>query len=103
MTFRGNTRGHGLRSGSFQQELTTDAFESVWATVSFSRGPFFGKRAQPCLYREGPQGPLVVGQKGFQDHDAVGRHEARVMIAKALSHEPRILFSTSRPRASMSN
>jgi len=33
-----------------------------------------------------------VGQKGQQDLDAVGRHEAQVMIAKALSHEPRILF-----------
>ena len=61
--------------GLVPQELHTDAFETVWATVSFSRG-LFGKPKNPGAYREGAEGPLALGQEGLEDHDAVGRHEA---------------------------
>ena len=61
--------------GLVPQELATDSFETVWATVSFSRG-LFGKKKESGAYREGAEGPLAVGQEGFQDHDALRRHEA---------------------------
>ena len=61
--------------GLVPQELTTDAFESVWATVTFSRG-LFGKVPQPRIPRQGAQAALAVGQEGQQDHDAVRRDEA---------------------------
>ena len=61
--------------GLVPQELTTDAFETVWATVCFSRG-LFGKRANPAHIEKVLQGSVAVGQEGQQDHDAVGRHEA---------------------------
>ena len=77
--------------GLVPQELTTNAFETVWDDVSFSRG-LFGKPRNPALIEKLLQGPVAVGQEGRQDHHAVGRHEAPVMIAKALSHEPEILF-----------
>ena len=61
--------------GLVPQEMATDAFSSVWATVSFSRG-LFGKAADRGAYREGAAGPVALGQEGKQDHDAVRRHEA---------------------------
>ena len=61
--------------GLVPQELTTDAFESVWGTVSFSRG-LFGKPANPGTHRKGAQGSVAVGQEGQQDHHAFRRHEA---------------------------
>ena len=61
--------------GLVPQELTTDAFETVWATVSFSRG-LFGHAPNPRAHREGAARSVVVGQAQRQDHDAVGRHEA---------------------------
>ena len=60
--------------GLVPQELHTDAFESVWATVSFSRG-LFGKPKNPT-YREGAEGAIAVGQERLQDHHAVRWHEA---------------------------
>ncbi len=61
--------------GLVPQELTTDAFATVWQTVSFSRG-LFGKKPNPSPHREGPQGSLPVGQERLQDRTAFRRHEA---------------------------
>ena len=62
--------------GLVPQELTTDAFETVWATVSFSRG-LWGKPPTPEVITPSVlKDAVAVGQEGQQDHDAVGRHEA---------------------------
>jgi len=77
--------------GLVPQELTTDAFESVWATVSFSRG-LFGKPANPA-YIEKILKDLSLWEKRDTKIMALsGGMKRRVMIAKALSHEPKILF-----------
>jgi ABC-2 type transport system ATP-binding protein len=83
--------------GLVPQELTTDAFETVWATVTFSRG-LFGKR-RPRLRREGAQDLSLWDKKDSKIITLSGGMKRRVMIAKALSHEPRSSFSTSRRRA----
>jgi ABC-2 type transport system ATP-binding protein len=77
--------------GLVPQELTTDAFESVWDTVAFSRG-LFGKAPDPA-YLEKVLRDLSLWEK--RDSKIItlsGGMKRRVMIAKALSHEPRILF-----------
>ncbi len=89
--------------GLVPQELHTDAFETVWATVSFSRG-LFGKPKNPALYREGAEGPVAVGQEGQQDHDAVRRHEAprddrQGAVARAADPVPRRADRGRRRRA----
>ena len=89
--------------GLVPQELTTDAFETVWATVSFSRG-LFGKPRKSRLHREGAQGPFAVGQEGQQDHDAVRRHEApradrQGAVARAAHPVPRRADRRRRCRA----
>jgi ABC-2 type transport system ATP-binding protein len=77
--------------GLVPQELTTDAFETVWATVSFSRG-LFGHARNPA-HIEKVLRDLSLWEKR---HDRImtlsGGMKRRVMIAKALSHEPQILF-----------
>src|SRR5208282_255737 len=72
-------------------ELTTDSFETVWATVSFSRG-LFG-RAPNAAYLTGLLRDLSLSAKrDSRIMDLSGGMKRRVMIAKALSHEPDILF-----------
>ena len=77
--------------GLVPQELTTDAFETVWNTVCFSR-ELFGKPANPS-YIEGLLKRLSLwDKKDTQLRRLSGGMKRRVMIAKALSHEPPILF-----------
>ncbi|HKC17488.1 MAG TPA: ABC transporter ATP-binding protein [Steroidobacteraceae bacterium] len=77
--------------GLVPQELHTDAFESVWATVNFSRG-LFGRAPDKALVEK------ILRELSLWDkrHDRImtlsGGMKRRVMIAKALSHEPQILF-----------
>ena len=77
--------------GLVPQELSTDAFETVWATVTFSRG-LFGKPKNPA-YVEKVLRDLSLWDKRKEKIIALsGGMKRRVMIAKALAHEPRILF-----------
>jgi ABC-2 type transport system ATP-binding protein len=77
--------------GLVPQELTTDAFESVWATVTFSRG-LFGCAPNPA-YVEQLLRELSLWEKRKETIMTLsGGMKRRVMIAKALSHEPQILF-----------
>jgi ABC-2 type transport system ATP-binding protein len=77
--------------GLVPQELSTDAFESVWATVSFSRG-LFGKAPNPAHIEKLLRQLSLWDKKDTKIMDLSGGMKRRVMIAKALSHEPVILF-----------
>src|SRR5262245_50484897 len=77
--------------GLVPQELTTDAFETVWATVSFSRG-LFGKRADPEKVGEVLKALSLWDKKDSKIMTLSGGMKRRVLIAKALAHEPTILF-----------
>ena len=72
-------------------ELTTDAFETVWATVSFSRG-LFGKPANPAYIEKMLKNLSLWDKKDSRIMTLSGGMKRRVLIAKALSHEPQILF-----------
>ncbi len=77
--------------GLVPQELHTDAFETVWNTVSFSRG-LFGKSPNPDLIERILKDLSLWEKKDSRIMELSGGMKRRVMIAKALSHEPRILF-----------
>jgi ABC-2 type transport system ATP-binding protein len=77
--------------GLVPQELTTDAFESVWATCSFSRG-LFGKPANPSHLEKVLKDVSLWDRKDEKIMRLSGGMKRRVLIAKALSHEPHILF-----------
>ena len=92
--------GHDIRSdwraarsaiGLVPQELSTDAFESVWDTVSFSRG-LFGLAPNAAFIESLLKQLSLWDKKDARIMQLSGGMKRRVMIAKALSHEPRILF-----------
>jgi ABC-2 type transport system ATP-binding protein len=77
--------------GLVPQELHTDAFESVWATVSFSRG-LFGKPKNPAHIEKVLKDLSLWDKKDAKIVTLSGGMKRRVMIAKALAHEPQVLF-----------
>ncbi|MFA5120556.1 ABC transporter ATP-binding protein [Zavarzinia sp.] len=77
--------------GLVPQELTTDAFETVWDTVTFTRG-LFGKPKNPAVVEKVLRDLSLFEKKDSQLRQLSGGMKRRVMIAKALAHEPRILF-----------
>ena len=77
--------------GLVPQELTTDAFETVWNTVSFSRG-LFGKRPNPAHIEQVLRSLSLWDRKDSRIMTLSGGMKRRVLIAKALSHEPQVLF-----------
>jgi ABC-2 type transport system ATP-binding protein len=92
----GHDIGSGYRAtrsliGLVPQELTTDAFESVWDTVSFSRG-LFGKAANPAHIEQVLKDLSLWDKRANKIMTLSGGMKRRVLIAKALSHEPTVLF-----------
>jgi ABC-2 type transport system ATP-binding protein len=77
--------------GLVPQELTTDAFETVWATVSFSRG-LFNKPANPDYIAKVLKDLSLWDKRDNKIMTLSGGMKRRVLIAKALAHEPQILF-----------
>ena len=77
--------------GLVPQELSTDAFETVWATVKFSRG-LFGKSPDPAHLERVLRDLSLWDKKDSKIMTLSGGMKRRVLIAKALAHEPQILF-----------
>ena len=77
--------------GLVPQELHTDAFESVWATTTFSRG-LFGKPANPAYVEQVLRDVSLWDKRDSKIMTLSGGMKRRVLIAKALVHEPQILF-----------
>ncbi len=92
--------GHDIRKdarrardliGLVPQELSTDAFETVWATTVFSRG-LFGKRRDPAYCEKVLRSLSLWDRRNSKIMTLSGGMKRRVMIAKALAHEPQVLF-----------
>ena len=77
--------------GLVPQELTTDAFETVWDTVSFSRG-LFGKPRDPAYIERLLKQLSLWDKRATKIKELSGGMKRRLMIAKALSHQPTVLF-----------
>ena len=84
-------RAARAKIGLVPQELTVDMFESVWDTVSFSRG-LFGKPANPAFVETVLKQLSLWDKKDSKIMTLSGGMKRRVLIAKALAHEPQILF-----------
>ena len=77
--------------GLVPQELTTDAFESVWATVRFSRG-LFGRPSNPAVLERVLKDLSLWDKRDAKIMTLSGGMKRRTLIAKALAHEPQVLF-----------
>jgi ABC-2 type transport system ATP-binding protein len=84
-------RGARAKIGLVPQELSTDMFETVWDTVTFSRG-LFGKAKNPAHIEKVLRDLSLWDKRSSKIMTLSGGMKRRVLIAKALSHEPRILF-----------
>jgi ABC-2 type transport system ATP-binding protein len=84
-------RAARTKIGLVPQELSTDAFETVWATVSLSRG-LFGRAPNPAFIEGLLRDLSLLDKRDSRIMTLSGGMKRRVMIAKALSHEPEILF-----------